>query len=115
MPPHTRTTAGKSTGRSDNVAAERRNGQPKSAATVSTPAAVPGGHSVTLRLPLPDLGAIRGRRLLWYGGLGALAALGVLDWPVALVAGAGTLIATRSRNDSPPEPPHGDDQRSRRN
>ncbi|HEY0486701.1 MAG TPA: hypothetical protein VGD72_10675 [Mycobacteriales bacterium] len=33
------------------------------------------------------------RRLLFYGGLGALAALEVIDWPVAAVVAAGTYIA----------------------
>ena len=46
-----------------------------------------------LRLPIPTLAGIDGKRLLWYGGLGALATLGILDWPVALVVGAGTIVA----------------------
>jgi hypothetical protein len=32
---------------------------------------------------------------LWYGGLGALATIGVLEWPVAVVVGAATAIAAR--------------------
>lgn len=36
-------------------------------------------------------------RLAYYGGLGALALLGVLDWPVAAAIGAGTMIAQRTR------------------
>ncbi|MER7008782.1 hypothetical protein ABT297_37865 [Dactylosporangium sp. NPDC000555] len=35
------------------------------------------------------------RHLLYYGGVGALAALGVLEWPVALAAAAGVWVATR--------------------
>ncbi|MFC0864470.1 hypothetical protein ACFHYQ_19445 [Sphaerimonospora cavernae] len=36
-------------------------------------------------------------RLAYYGGLGALAVLGLIDWPVAAAIGAGTLIAQRTR------------------
>jgi hypothetical protein len=31
--------------------------------------------------------------MLWLGGLGALATIGVLEWPVALVVGAGSIVA----------------------
>ncbi|GGK68876.1 hypothetical protein Sme01_14210 [Sphaerisporangium melleum] len=40
-------------------------------------------------LPPPD-------RLLYYGGLGALAALGMIEWPIAVAVGIGTVIATRA-------------------
>jgi hypothetical protein len=61
----------------------------------------------TLRLPLPfnrqmlvQPGAIpgwlmaepAGKRLLWLGGLGAMATIGLLDWPVAVAVGAGSYI-----------------------
>ncbi|HOW93255.1 MAG TPA: hypothetical protein PLF91_02045, partial [Mycolicibacterium fallax] len=36
------------------------------------------------------------RQLAFYGALGALAALQVLDWPVALAVGVGHLVTTRS-------------------
>ena len=36
-----------------------------------------------------------GQRLLYYGGLGALAAFGVVDWPVAAAIGAGVWVAGR--------------------
>ncbi|MFB9179429.1 hypothetical protein ACFFX1_14925 [Dactylosporangium sucinum] len=36
-------------------------------------------------------------RLLYYGGVGALAVLGVLEWPVALAAAAGVWVATHER------------------
>jgi uncharacterized protein (DUF2267 family) len=36
--------------------------------------------------------------LLYYGGLAGLAALGVLEWPVAAVAGIGVAVASGSRN-----------------
>lgn len=34
-------------------------------------------------------------RLLWWGGLAALAAVEIIEWPVALVVGAGTMVAER--------------------
>jgi hypothetical protein len=40
----------------------------------------------TLRLPPPD-------RLAFYGGIAALAAFGIVDWPVALVIGIGHMLA----------------------
>jgi hypothetical protein len=46
------------------------------------PIPVPSG----VRLPAPG-------QLLWLGGLGALAALEVIEWPVALVVAAGTYVA----------------------
>jgi hypothetical protein len=61
-----------------------------------------GTTGITLRIPLPHLsmpnvGDIDAKRMLWYGGLGAMATIGILDWPVALVVGTGTVIAARSR------------------
>lgn len=56
------------------------------------------------RLPLPMLDQLDAKRLLWFGGLGVLATIGILDWPVALVVGAGTLIA-RSRPATIPDQP----------
>jgi hypothetical protein len=85
----------------------------------------------TLRLPLPfnrqmlvQPGAIpgwlmaepAGKRLLWLGGLGAMATIGLLEWPVAVALGAGSVIAERlaretileqstQRAEQPPAPP----------
>ena len=36
-------------------------------------------------------------RLLYYGGLGLAATVGVLEWPVAAAAGAGVWVASRTR------------------
>jgi hypothetical protein len=47
-------------------------------------------HSVRSHLPPLD-------RLLYYGGLGAAAVAGALEWPVAVAAGAGVWVATRAR------------------
>ncbi|MFZ5850398.1 MAG: hypothetical protein ACOYY2_03255 [Actinomycetota bacterium] len=40
-------------------------------------------------------------RLAFYSGLGLLAALQVVDWPVATAIGVGTWVARRSRNGGP--------------
>lgn len=40
-------------------------------------------------LPSPQMG-------LWLGGLGAMAALSVIEWPVAAAIGAGTVVAKRT-------------------
>jgi hypothetical protein len=51
----------------------------------------------TLSITLPeDLGTLRlpePKRLAYYGGLAALAAFGILDWPVAVALGIGHLLA----------------------
>ncbi|WP_285773578.1 hypothetical protein [Microtetraspora sp. NBRC 13810] len=52
------------------------------------------GHAVDVArsfLPPPE-------RIVYYGGLGALAVFGLLEWPVAAAIGAGTLIAQRARS-----------------
>jgi hypothetical protein len=49
------------------------------------------------RLPVPAgfAGGIDPQRLLWWGGLAAVAAVGIVEWPVALVVGAGSYVAER--------------------
>lgn len=51
----------------------------------------------TMEVTLPDnLGTIRlpePKRLAYYGGLAALAACGILEWPVAVVLSVGHLLA----------------------
>jgi hypothetical protein len=69
------------------------------------PAPDPGGLRIgNLRLPavsLPDMPATLPKRALWWGGLAALAVAGVVEWPVAVVVGAGTYVAEKlSREDS---------------
>ncbi|GGO21815.1 hypothetical protein GCM10010116_43930 [Microbispora rosea subsp. aerata] len=52
------------------------------------------GHAMDVArtfLPPPE-------RIMYYGGLGALAALGILEWPVAAAIGAGTMIAQRAKS-----------------
>jgi hypothetical protein len=60
-----------------------------------------GKARAELRIPLPGLERPDPGRLLWYGGLGALATIGVLEWPVAVVIGAATAIAARSAGHQP--------------
>jgi hypothetical protein len=52
-------------------------------------------HTLTITLP-DNLGVIRlpePQRLAFYGGITALAAVGILEWPVAVVLGIGHLLA----------------------
>ncbi|HEX6871035.1 MAG TPA: hypothetical protein VF163_08055 [Micromonosporaceae bacterium] len=50
-------------------------------------------QAVRANLPSTD-------RLLYYGGLGALVAFGVLEWPVAAAVGAGVWLSARVRQRS---------------
>src|SRR5262249_25625959 len=52
--------------------------------------AAPGGFPLGIKLP----GVAKGN-LLWWGSLAALAALEIVDWPVAAVVAAGAWIAER--------------------
>jgi hypothetical protein len=38
--------------------------------------------------------------VLWWGGLAAVAALGIVDWPVAALVGAGTWVAQQHSRQS---------------
>jgi len=49
-------------------------------------------------VPIPRL-RIPGN-VLWWGGLAAVAALGIVDWPVAALVGAGTWVAERQSRQS---------------
>jgi hypothetical protein len=44
----------------------------------------------SIELPSPD-------RLVFYAGLGVLAAFQVIDWPVALIVGIGHILAEQRR------------------
>jgi len=57
-------------------------------------------HTVSVTLP-DDLGTLRlpePKRLAYYGGLAALAAFGILDWPVAIALGIGHVLAEQHHN-----------------
>lgn len=49
-----------------------------------------GARGAASRLPSP-------RKLAYYGMLGGMAAIGVLEWPVALAVGAATEVITREQ------------------
>jgi hypothetical protein len=67
----------------------------------------------TLASAVPDP-----KQLLYYGGVGALAALGMLDWPVAVAAGVGVWVAThtgrRAESRGPAEAPQGEQRATAR-
>ncbi|MEU0516929.1 hypothetical protein [Streptosporangium sp. NPDC006007] len=44
-------------------------------------------------------------RMAYYGGLGALAVVGLIEWPVAAAIGIGTMIAQRARRKDRPTRP----------
>jgi hypothetical protein len=55
------------------------------------------GHAMTgAHPPLPPA-----ERMAYYAGLGALAAFGVIEWPVAAAIGAGTILARRALRKEP--------------
>ncbi len=56
--------------------------------------AVRAAEVVRSTLPPPE-------RLVYYGGLGVLAAVGVLEWPVAAAVGAGVWLAGRRTRPAP--------------
>jgi hypothetical protein len=54
-----------------------------------------------IRPPLPGMPGVLPdpKRLLWWGGLAALAAVEVIEWPVAVVVAAGSYVAERMARD----------------
>jgi hypothetical protein len=66
------------------------------------------GRTGTAGAPAAAVGS--GERLLFYAGLAALGAVGVIEWPVAAAIAAGTYIAAKTRpppplTPTPPPPP----------
>ena len=54
----------------------------------------------TVNVPLPVLGTVRLPpldSLVWFGGLGTLVAVGLMEWPVAAAIGAGHLLVQQQR------------------
>ncbi|MDX3854861.1 hypothetical protein [Streptomyces sp. AK02-01A] len=51
-----------------------------------------------LKAPTPSMPSPK--RLAFYGGLGALAVLGAIDWPVAVAIGAATVVARSGRREA---------------
>jgi hypothetical protein len=61
-------------------------------------AAAPFTDRRGIRLELPVLGTVDlppRDALVYLGGLGALAVVGIIDWPVAAVVGVGHLLAAK--------------------
>jgi hypothetical protein len=59
-----------------------------------------GERSVT-RLEVPVLGSVAlpsRDQLVFFGGLGALVVVGMIEWPVAAVVGTGHLLAAKRNN-----------------
>ncbi|MDA8400893.1 MAG: hypothetical protein M0008_12800 [Actinomycetota bacterium] len=91
-----------------NVSVKQEEGNPVSGAPDATKGGEQEGHGpvvrsagcrslrlpvVGIRLPLPV-----SENLGFYVALGALAVADVIDWPVALVAGAAVVVASRARS-----------------
>jgi hypothetical protein len=53
------------------------------------------GALAGFRLPLPGMGDVDPLRLLWLGGLAALVTIELIEWPVALAVGVGSVVAER--------------------
>lgn len=57
------------------------------------------GETFAVNLPgIGQVGIPRPEQLAYYGGLAALAALELIDWPVALVIAAGHVLASNHHN-----------------
>ncbi|ORX03761.1 hypothetical protein AWC29_16990 [Mycobacterium triplex] len=57
------------------------------------------GETFVVKLPVVGQTEIpRPEQLAYYGGLAALAALELIDWPVALVIAAGHMLASNHHN-----------------
>ena len=65
----------------------------------SAVARVREAESRTVNLPVVGrIGVPRPEQLAYYGALAALAALEIIDWPIALAIGAGHLLASNHHN-----------------
>ena len=92
-----RTAAGDATDKQSADAKRSAAGKPATPQHPAQRAAEKVRDQHTIRITLPDnMGMVRlpePQRLAFYGGIAALAALGIVDWPVALVLGIGHLLA----------------------
>ena len=115
--PRTEATAaeaetGGAAGNGGNATEDAEQGGGARATTLNLPFVTLQFRKPDLHLPRmrrPDLGAATGAaaakarslspaELAYYAGLGALAAFELIEWPVALVVGAGTALARGGRN-----------------
>ncbi|WP_157877382.1 hypothetical protein [Streptomyces odonnellii] len=71
------------------------------ASDITANARAAGSKLTPPKPPLPSMPSMPPlpppKRLAFYGGLGALAVLGALDWPVAVAIGAATVVARSGR------------------
>ncbi|GAA3266093.1 hypothetical protein Dvina_40685 [Dactylosporangium vinaceum] len=74
-------------------------GQPTGESELVTWQDVPVPH---VKVPVLHMAVPQPKQLLYYGGVGVLATLGVLEWPVAVAAAAGVWVATHSRGRAEP-------------
>jgi len=69
-------------------------------ASIPVPYVTKGDLSANVRAAesaLPEVKLPPPERLAFYGGLGALAVLGAVEWPVAAAIGAATVVARRNK------------------
>ncbi len=74
--------------------------KPNKTTTAGTAAAqVHEADHLTLNVPLlGELHLPRADNMAYYAGVGTLVVLGILEWPAALVLGAGHVLLTQQRN-----------------
>jgi hypothetical protein len=77
-----------STAQAEVGAGVQKTGQPKSV-----------GAMAGFRLPVPGIGDVDPMRMLWLGGLAAMATIEIIEWPVALAVGVGSYVAERLARD----------------
>jgi hypothetical protein len=64
------------------------------------------GKRFSIRLPLAgEVPVPPPDQLAFYGALGALAAIGLIDWPVAAAIGVGQVVVARHLGETPAAPP----------
>lgn len=59
-----------------------------------------GGGSSGIEVPVIDLRVSRPSRqsVAWLAGLGAMAAIELIEWPLALIVAAGHIVATQTES-----------------
>lgn len=61
---------------------------------------VAGGVTAGMQQAAANLsGVVNPKRLLWFGGLAAVGALGVIEWPVVAAVGIGSYVAEQLAKD----------------
>ncbi|HEX6931959.1 MAG TPA: hypothetical protein VF162_07445 [Streptosporangiaceae bacterium] len=78
---------------------EQRASQQRAAGEPAATRAQKGGLSLPSMLR-PHLPGGTAGTVLWWGGLATVAALGIVDWPVAALVGAGTWVAEQHARQS---------------